>query len=139
MAIGSKWTREAVITRSASKSELEGMTHGKERRLKEKLELRDFKLNALLQVTQAINSESSESELMSQYVGALKENLGIDRLVLYASDLDGQRWSLLVSEGTDSAWPASRPSSFFKSLDLDGIGLAGALDADQQHPDGRGG
>ena len=64
MAIGSKWTREAVITRSASKSELEGMTHGKERRLKEKLELRDFKLNALLQVTQAINSETSEACLL---------------------------------------------------------------------------
>ena len=109
------------------------MTHGKERRLKEKLELRDFKLNALLQVTQAINSETSEAELMSQYVGALKENLGIDRLVLYAADLDGERWSLLVSEGTDSAWPASRPSAFFESLDLDGIGLAGAMDADQ-HP-----
>ena len=109
------------------------MAHGKERRLKEKLELRDFKLNALLQVTQAINSETSEAELMAQYVGSLKENLGIDRLVLYAADLDGQRWSLLVSEGTDSAWPASRPASFFESLDLDGIGLAGALDADQ-HP-----
>lgn len=109
------------------------MTHGKERRLKEKLELRDFKLNALLQVTQAINSETSEAELMSQYVGALKENLGIDRLVLYAADLDGQRWSLLVSEGTGSVWPTSRPSTFFESLDLDGIGLAGAMDADQ-HP-----
>ena len=109
------------------------MTQGKERRLKEKLELRDFKLNALLQVTQAINSETSEVELMSQYVGALKENLGIDRLVLYAADLDGQRWSLLVSEGTGSAWPASRPAAFFESLDLDGIGLAGAMDADQ-HP-----
>ena len=90
--------------------------------------MRDFKLNALLR-SQAINNETSEAELMSQHMGALKENLGIDRLVLYAADLDGERWSLLVSEGTDSAWPA-RPSAF-SSPGLGRRGLAGAMDADQ--------
>ena len=56
------------------------MTQSKERRLKEKLDLREFKLNALLKVTEAINAQSSESSLMAQYVDALKSNLGIDRL-----------------------------------------------------------
>jgi sigma-B regulation protein RsbU (phosphoserine phosphatase) len=109
------------------------MTNPKERRLKEKLELRDFKLNALLEVTRAVNAETSEEELMQGYVNALKENLGIDRLVLYAADLDGKHWKLLVSAGTDGGWPASRPASFFEALDLDNIGLAGALGGDE-HP-----
>lgn len=109
------------------------MPNPKERRLKQKLELRDFKLNALLKVTEAINSQTSEEELMQQYVDALKANLGIDRLVLYAADLDGGRWQLLVSEGTDASWPASQPASFFEGLDLDNIGLAGAMGGDE-HP-----
>ena len=109
------------------------MPNPKERRLKEKLELRDFKLNALLKVTQAINTQTSEADLMAQYVDALKANLGIDRLVLYAADLSGDRWQLLVTAGTDASWPASQPSSFFEGLDLDNIGLAGAMGGDE-HP-----
>ena len=109
------------------------MPNPKERRLKEKLELRDFKLNALLKVTQAINAQTSEADLMAQYVDALKANLGIDRLVLYAADLSGDRWQLLVTAGTDASWPSSQPSSFFEGLDLDNIGLAGAMGGDE-HP-----
>ena len=109
------------------------MPNPKERRLKEKLELRDFKLNALLKVTQAINAQTSEADLMAQYVDSLKANLGIDRLVLYAADLSGDRWQLLVTAGTDASWPASQPSSFFEGLDLDNIGLAGAMGGDE-HP-----
>ncbi|MEC8401186.1 MAG: SpoIIE family protein phosphatase [Bacteroidota bacterium] len=109
------------------------MPNPKERRLKEKLELREFKLNALLKVTQAINTQTSEADLMAQYVDALKANLGIDRLVLYAADLSGDRWQLLVTAGTDASWPASQPSSFFEGLDLDNIGLAGAMGGDE-HP-----
>ena len=100
------------------------MPNLKESRLKQKLELRDFKLNALLRVTEAINAQSSADELMQHYVDALKANLGIDRLVLYAADLEGDQWQLLVSAGTDGSWPMSRPADFFKGLDLDTIGLA---------------
>lgn len=109
------------------------MPNPKERRLQQKLELRDFKLHALLKVTQAINSQTSEEELMRHYIDALKSNLGIDRLVLYAADLEGGRWQLLVSEGTDASWPMSQPASFFEGLDLDTIGLAGAMGGDE-HP-----
>jgi len=109
------------------------MPNPKESRLKQKLELRDFKLNALLRVTEAINAQSSADELMQHYVDALKANLGIDRLVLYAADLEGDQWQLLVSAGTDGSWPMSRPADFFKGLDLDTIGLAGAMGGDE-HP-----
>ncbi|MDA0728224.1 MAG: SpoIIE family protein phosphatase [Bacteroidetes bacterium] len=109
------------------------MSNLKEQRLKEKLDLRDFKLHALLEVTRAINAQTSEEELMQRYVDALKSNLGIDRLVLYASDLDGTTWDLLVAEGTDANWQAKQPASFFEALDLDSIGLAGALAGDE-HP-----
>lgn len=109
------------------------MTNPKERRLKQKLELRDFKLDALLKVTQAIQAQPSEEDLMARYVDALKVNLGIDRLVLYAADLEGDTWQLLVAAGTEAPWPSSQPASFFEGLDLDTIGLAGALGGDQ-HP-----
>ena len=109
------------------------MSNLKEKRLKEKLELRDFKLHALLDVTKAINAQTSEQELMQHYVDTLKSNLGIDRLVVYAADLEGAHWDLLVAEGTSATWPARQPASFFEGLDLDNIGLAGALDADE-HP-----
>ncbi|MED5317958.1 MAG: hypothetical protein VX758_02345, partial [Bacteroidota bacterium] len=98
------------------------MTNPKERRLKQKLELRDFKLDALLKVTQAIQAQPSEEDLMARYVDALKVNLGIDRLVLYAADLEGDTWQLLVAAGTEAPWPPSQPASFFEGLDLDTIG-----------------
>jgi hypothetical protein len=43
----------------------------REKRLKVKLELRDFKLSALLDVTRAINSKLSEQELLEHYSKAL--------------------------------------------------------------------
>ena len=61
------------------------MTNPKELRLKEKLELRDFKLDALLKVTQAIHAQPSEEDLMAKYVDALKVNLGIDRVGIVRS------------------------------------------------------
>ena len=109
------------------------MTNPKERRLKQKLELRDFKLDALLKVTQAIQAQPSEEDLMARYVDALKVNLGIDRLVLYAADLEGDTWQLLVAAGTEAPWPPSQPASFFEGLDLATIGLAGAMGG-AQHP-----
>ena len=54
----------SILSESRSKSVPHAMTNPKERRLKEKLELRDFKLNALLEVTRAVNAETSEEELM---------------------------------------------------------------------------
>ena len=90
------------------------MSNTRERKLREKLDLRDFKLKALLEVTQAINAQSSEEALMSRYVDALKAHLGIDRLVLYAAELDGASWRLMVAEGTQGIGPTVNPRSFSK-------------------------
>ena len=65
-----------------------------------RLELRDFKLDALRR-SRRPSGTALEKDLMARYVDALKVSLGIDRLVLYAADLDGDKWQLLVAAGTD--------------------------------------
>ena len=76
-----------------------------EKRLKGKLQLREFKLSALLDVTRAINSESSEDELLEHYTKALQTHLGIGRLVLYSVDLGSSFWRLLIANGTSPETP----------------------------------
>ena len=102
------------------------MTKSRESRLIGKLELREFKLNALLEVTRAINSQSSEADLLKQYSLALQTYLGISRIVLYALDLDGSFWRLLVSNGVSGFVPETQPASFFEKLHSGGISLAGS-------------
>ena len=102
------------------------MTKSRESRLIGKLELREFKLNALLEVTRAINSQSSEADLLKQYSLALQTYLGISRIVLYALDLEGSFWRLLVSNGVSGFVPQTQPASFFKKLHSGGISLAGS-------------
>ena len=102
------------------------MVKSRESRLIEKLELREFKLNALLEVTRAINSQSSEDELLNQYSNALQTYLGISRIVLYALDLGGSFWRLLVSKGVSGVVPETQPASFFEKLNSGGISLVGS-------------
>lgn len=53
-------------------------------RLNEKLKQRDFKLNALLELTRAINDDASVEHLLALYQRFLKEELFIEKLVLFA-------------------------------------------------------
>jgi len=53
-------------------------------KLNDKVKIRDFKLNALLDIATAINSNLSVDELLLQYKQILKEQLAIERLKLYA-------------------------------------------------------
>ena len=85
------------------------MAHSVER-LEQRLEVQDYKLNALLDVTQGINSRATEAELLEQYRVTLAENLGIHRLVLYAND-DG--WKCLLTNGVAGEIPAVLEASFF--------------------------
>jgi phosphoserine phosphatase RsbU/P len=48
-----------------------------------RLQVYNFKLNALLEITQAINSNLSVSELLLRYLNILQENLNIGRIVIY--------------------------------------------------------
>ena len=85
------------------------MAHSVER-LEQRLEVQDYKLNALLDVTQGINARATEAELLEQYRVTLAENLGIHRLVLYAND---NGWKCLLSNGVAGEIPALLEASFF--------------------------
>ena len=85
------------------------MAHSVER-LEQRLEVQDYKLNALLDVTQGINARATETELLEQYRVTLVENLGIHRLVLYAND---EGWKCLLTNGVAGEIPAVLKASFF--------------------------
>ncbi|MBN31170.1 MAG: hypothetical protein CL845_04135 [Crocinitomicaceae bacterium] len=85
------------------------MAHSVER-LEQRLEVQDYKLNALLDVTQGINARATEEELLEQYRVTLGENLGIHRLVLYAND---NGWKCLLTHGIAGEIPALLDPSFF--------------------------
>ena len=53
-------------------------------KLKDKVRIRDFKLNAILDLATAINSNLSVDGLLRQYENILREQLAIERLKLYA-------------------------------------------------------
>lgn len=57
------------------------------KRAKDKLKIKDLKLKSLLDVTNAINNNSSKEELFDIYVDVLQNNLDIGKLALYIHDL----------------------------------------------------
>jgi phosphoserine phosphatase RsbU/P len=61
--------------------------------------IKEFKLNALLDVTKAINNNVTTSDLLSLYTSIIRENLGIGKLVLFSNN--GTRWNCLLSFGVD--------------------------------------
>lgn len=54
-------------------------------RLNNKLKQRDFKLNALLELTEAINANWSEEELLFQFQNIVDVHLGISKFALYVN------------------------------------------------------
>lgn len=76
-------------------------------RLTRKLEMQDFKLNALLEVTRAINDNVPESDLLDQYQHALAEYLGISRLALFVAngDADSPAFENVLVVGVDQILP----------------------------------
>lgn len=65
-------------------------------RLNEKLKQRDFKLNALLQMTKAINGNLGVSDLLAQYENLLRNELGIEKLVLFTRE---ENWKCILKYG----------------------------------------
>lgn len=57
---------------------------GDRSRNRKRLELKDYKLDALLEITHTINSNASVEELLNLYRKILEGELGIEKLVLYA-------------------------------------------------------
>jgi phosphoserine phosphatase RsbU/P len=64
--------------------------------------IKEFKLNALLEVTKAINSNVPTSELLKIFEEIVRHNLGIGKLVLYSNAEDG--WRCLLQYGVDESF-----------------------------------
>jgi sigma-B regulation protein RsbU (phosphoserine phosphatase) len=85
-------------------------------RLTEKLKQRDFKLNALLEITKAINANLSVNELLSEYERVLREELSIEKLMLYT---EGGHWNCLLAYGiSEGIAPQILEESFFKQKSI---------------------
>lgn len=65
-------------------------------RLTQKLKLKDFKLNALLDMTKAINDNLSISELLQQFERILQEQLNIEKLILFVKE---DSWKCILKYG----------------------------------------
>lgn len=77
---------------------------------KKRLRLKDFKLDALLEITHAINSKLPVPELLELYRRVLETDLSIEKLVLYANE--GQ-WKSILQFGVKGAPPAISDESEF--------------------------
>ena len=65
-------------------------------RLTEKLKIKDFKLNALLDITKAINANLPVQELLEQYEKVLRDKLGIEKLILFTRE---EKWRCIMKYG----------------------------------------
>ena len=63
----------------------------------EKLELNEFKLNSLLEITKAINNNLSIDNILKIFEYILREQLGISKLILYAND--SEKWNCILHFG----------------------------------------
>lgn len=76
------------------------------------LDIKDLELNALLEITQAINNNLSEEDLFRIYKFTLLADLKVQRLALFVKDED---WSCKVHYGTEVEWEkAALPKTFWK-------------------------
>lgn len=73
--------------------------------IKKQFEIKELELNALLEITQAINSNLPEESLYKIYNFTLRSNLNIKKLALFVLDED---WSCKASFGTDRQFHRSK-------------------------------
>ncbi len=69
--------------------------------MNEQLDIRDLELNALLEITQAINNNLPENDLYRIYRFTLLGDLNIKRLAMFVKDED---WCCKVHFGTSDSW-----------------------------------
>ncbi len=65
-------------------------------RITEKLDLKEFQLRSLLDLTKAISANQPTAEILHLFKAVVSEELGITRMVLYSRT---QGWEKLVSQG----------------------------------------
>ncbi|MBL7955837.1 MAG: SpoIIE family protein phosphatase, partial [Flavobacteriales bacterium] len=67
-------------------------------RIIERLELKEFQLKALLDVTKAINNTEDRASLLNLYERIIREDLGITRLMLFERT---ERWERIIAFGNN--------------------------------------
>ncbi|HEY0978115.1 MAG TPA: SpoIIE family protein phosphatase [Flavobacteriales bacterium] len=67
-------------------------------RITERLNLKEFQLRALLDVTKAINNNADREALLQLYAGIMRDDLGITRLMLFEH---GAGWHCAMAFGAD--------------------------------------
>jgi len=98
-------------------------------RIIERLELKEFQLRSLLDVTKAINTNLERSELLSLYEHIVRNELGITRMMLFER-ADG--WERVLAYGTDDRSDAIDVDQVFgayKDIQVIGSENAGSLGA----------
>ena len=98
-------------------------------RIIERLELKEFQLRSLLEVTKAINANRDRDELLALYGQIVREELGITRLMLFEK---GERWERVLAYGTtpgDGEVDVERLFSEYADIQVIGSGSAGSLGA----------
>lgn len=81
--------------------------------LKNKYEIKELELNALLEVTEAINSNVPEDSLYKIYNFTLRSNLSIRKLALFVLD---EKWNCKVNFGTNANFLTAELPEYFKTL-----------------------
>lgn len=81
--------------------------------IKAKFEIKELELNALLEITQAINNNLPEESLYKIYNFTLRSNLNISKLALFVLD---DEWSCKVTFGTNKAFTKAHLLPEFKTI-----------------------
>ena len=97
-------------------------------RIVERLELKEFQLRTLLDVTKAINNTVERAELLALFEHIVKDELGITRLSLYERT---DRWQRVLSFGNEREQTVDVEQIFgaFKDIQVIGSENAGSLGA----------
>lgn len=81
--------------------------------LKKQVEIKELELNALLEITQAINSNLPAASLYKIYNFTLRSNLKIRKLALFVLD---DEWNCKASFGTDNQFQSAQLLPAFKTI-----------------------
>lgn len=81
--------------------------------VRKQFEIKELELNALLEITQAINSNLPEESLYKIYNFTLRSNLNIKKLALFVLDDD---WSCKASFGTENHFHKTKLLPEFKTI-----------------------
>lgn len=95
-------------------------------RLKKKIQIRDFKLKSLLEITRAINSNTSTDELLKLYENTLTSELQVAKLLLFTEE---NAWTCILKYGIEEDVEDITNESYFNQNDNISINLQSDSDS----------